>query len=621
MTSVPTTSPGPRYNPWLIRIPVLFISGGMLLVVVLFVFLTAFELRYMDKIVPGVMAMGVDLGGMTPTEAENALAGRFTYDSDTVFTLRDGDHLWQLTAGELGVSFNLDETVEQAFIAGHSGNLLNDFTAQARSWLNGHSVAPVIEYDQSKAIERLSAIAEEINRPPVDATLQINGTAVSTTPAQTGRTLDIPATLSQLEPIIMRMGNGGEIPLVINETPPVVWDVTEAARQAQTALSGPVTLVASTPDGTPLGPWEANVGQIAALLQVQLVDNGDGTRRYEVDINTAAFEAFLHDLAPGLIVPAKNGRFHFNESTRQLEIVQPAETGRELNIEETLQRLEQGIFTSGNRTVPMAFNYIQPQYHNNVTAAELGISELVAEATTSFRGSSANRRTNIAVSASKFDGVIVPPGEEFSFNRFLGDISYENGFVDGKVIFASGTATGIGGGVCQVSTTAFRAAFKGGYAIIERNSHGYRVGYYEQNGHDPGLDAAIWQPQRDFRFQNDTPYHLLIETTFDPTQSTLQFRFYSTNPGRRVEIEDAIVRDVTPPPPPLYIAKPGMRANQSVQVDYAAEGADVTVYRNIYDTSTGELIKRDHVFTHYLPWQAKFEVPPGDPRLNQNNGT
>lgn len=628
MTSIPSHRPPPhspyaprasRANPWLVRLPILFVGWAVLLVVVLGIFLAAFQFRYSDLVMPGVSALGVDLGGMTYDEARAALASRFTYDRDAVFTIRHGDQFWQMRASELGVSFDLNATVDAAFAVGHTDNVVTNIAAQASAWVNGRSIAPVVRYDQNIAASRLLEIAQEINRDPANASLTINGGQVVSTPGQTGRSVDIRATIARLDEIIINLSTGAEIPLVVNETPPVVWNADDAVSRAQLALSGPVTLVATAPDGTPLGPWVATVDQIAALLVIRLVDNGDGTQRYDVTINMQAFETYLNDLAPGLIVSGQDARFHFNEATGQLELIQPAITGRELDIPTTLQRLEEGVFTPGNRTVPMAFVVTQPRFHNNVTASELGITQLVSEATTYFTGSSINRRTNIAVAASRFDGLIVPPGEEFSFNYWLGPLTYEAGFVDGLVIFSGQTVTGIGGGVCQVSTTVFRAAFTGGFQIIERNNHGYRVAYYELNGQPMGLDAAIWTPDRDFRFQNDTPYHILIETEVSPSTNTLQFRFYSTDTGRRVEIEAPIVRDVVPAPPPRFVANSDLRAGEILQVDFAADGADVTVYRNIYDAN-GELIRRDYIYTHYLEWQAVYEVAPGDARLNQNTG-
>jgi vancomycin resistance protein YoaR len=398
------------------------------------------------------------------------------------------------------------------------------------------------------------------------------------------------------------------------EQAPTVWNADEAANQVRAALSGPLQLVADGQNGETLGPWTASVEQIVSLLTTNLVDNDDGTQRYEVSIDMGAFAGFLDTLAPGLLAPPRDGRFHFNTQTGQLEIIQPSVDGRELNVDETLNRLQQAVFRYDTRSVPVAFNYTQPRYNNGVTAAELGITQLVSEGTTYYTGSGVNRRHNIAEGASRFDGIIIGPGEEFSFNYWVGDISEESGFAEGKVIVGGRTVAGVGGGICQVSTTVFRAAFTGGFTIIERNSHAYRVGYYEISN-APGLDAAIWSPERDFRFQNDTPYHLLIETSVFPANNSLQFRFYSTNPGRRIEIDQPIIRDVVPAKETLYEVNPNFTLGQIEQVDYAAEGADITVYRRIYDLG-GNLVKEDSIYTHYLPWQAVYDVAPGDSRLS-----
>jgi vancomycin resistance protein YoaR len=617
MTSeTPYIAPRPRgqqFSPWLIRLPVLLISGGFLLVLVLTIFVSAFQLRYRDKIVPGISAYGVNLSGMARDEALAALVSFFTYDDEAIFTFRDGDRFWQMTAGELGVSFDVEATVDQALAPGHSGNLLADTVDQASVWLNGRSISPIILYDQQVAADHLLAIAEEINRPPQNAALTIDGRDVSITPSQSGRTLDIPATLSRLENVLIQLNTGAELPLVVNETPPTIWNAEEAAASVRTALSAPVTLIAESPDGGTLGPWMASVDQIAALLSLQLADNGDGTQRYHVTINMDAFQGYLEELAPGLIVTPRDARFHFNEETGQLEIIQAEVSGRTLDVEGTLARLEEGIFVTGNRTVPMAFHYTPARYPENITAAELGITELVSEATTYYTGSTRNRLENIIEAASRFDGVIIAPHTEFSFNTLLGDISPETGFVQGKIIFGGRTIDGVGGGVCQVSTTAFRAAFSAGFPIIERNSHGYRVGFYELNS-GPGMDAAIFQPEADFRFMNDTDYHLLIESSVFPATSSVQFRFYSTNPGRQVVLEQPLVQNVTPPRATVFQQNDELTQGVSQQVDWAAEGADVTVTRIILDAN-GTEIERDELFTHYEPWAAVVQVAPGDPRL------
>ncbi|MCA9886862.1 MAG: VanW family protein [Anaerolineae bacterium] len=601
---------------WLLRSLLLLILGSLLLGVLLFGAVMAFLSQHSDRMYPGVHVGGISVGGMSQAEAATAIEDAFLYGDETIFTFRDGDNAWQYSAAQLGVGLDVESTVEQAFAVGHTQNAVNDLMQAANAWFAGVSIAPIITYDQNMALSALDTISDEINQGLQTPSLAINGTEVLVHEGQAGRVMDINTTLATLENDLVALQNGGEVPVAIMEASPDATSLSAAADQIRTAMSGPITLTAVDEQGNSLGPWTISVDQIASLLVVEQIVNDDGTTTYSVNIDMGAFEASLESLAPGLITASKNGRFHFDPVSRTLEVIQPSASGRELNVEQTLTRLQAAVFEPDQRVVPMAFNFTLPSFHNQVTAAELGITELVAESTTYFYGSSQNRRTNIAVTSSRLDGVIIAPGQEFSFNGLIGEISEENGFVEGKVIFGGRTTSGIGGGVCQVSTTAFRAAFTGGFAITERNSHGYRVGYYEQNNQPPGLDAAIWQPERDFRFQNNTPYHILIETSIFPDQNALQFRFYSTR-YFQVELEDPIVKNIEPALPTLYEVNSDLQAGQAVQVDYSAEGADVTVYRRVYGLD-GELMMEDYAYTHYLPWAAIFEVAPGDSRLNNS---
>lgn len=604
----------PAVNPWLVRLPVLVISGVVLVIAALVALVMAFQFMFTDKIVPGVSALGVNLTGLSRDQAAAALEQRFNYDDEAVFTFRYGEQFWQMKAAELGVTFDVEATIDDAFTIGHSANMAADLVAQASTWLNGRSIAPVVRYDQQETINRLTLISHEINQPPQDATLMINGAMVTTTPGSSGKTLDVQTTLARLEDAVLQLTTGAEIALVVNETPPLIWDAEDAAAKARAALSGPITLVADNPQGGTFGPWTAAVEQIGSLLEAKLVPNGDGTSRFDVGINVEAFRSYLAGLAPGLIVAPQNARFHFNEDTRQFEVIEAAVNGRTLDVDETLARMQAAIFDPANRIVPMAFTYTLPKYHESVTAAELGITQLVGEATTYYAGSTQSRKNNIFEAISRFDGVMIAPGEEFSFNTALGDISPETGFVQGKIILGGRTVDGVGGGVCQVSTTLYRAALAAGFPITARNSHGYRVGFYEQASFPPGLDAAIYQPTQDFKFVNDTDYHLLIETSVFPGSDAVQFRLYSTNPGRQIVMEGPVIRNVTSPPATVYEANAELAPGQSLQVDWAKEGADVTWTRILLDAG-GQEIRRDTIYTHYMPWAAVVQVASGDPRL------
>ncbi|MBK8020421.1 MAG: peptidoglycan binding domain-containing protein [Chloroflexi bacterium] len=395
-------------SPWLIRLPLLFVSGAILLLLIAVMLVSLFQLSYRERIVPGVSAYGVDMGGLTRDQARSALAERFNYD-DVVFTFRYADRFWQASARDLGVSFDVDAALDQVFAIGRGRGLFFNLVDQALVWLNGQQVTPTIRYDQGLASVWLSRIAAEIDTPAQDAQLIIDGTEVQATPAQNGRWLDLRATLQQLDTLILSLQPGGEITLAVNETPPIAWDAEAAAEKARIAISSPLVLVAEAADGTPIGPWQARVDQIAALLRVVKIDNGNGTFRYDVDINMEPFRAYLTDMAQGLISTPANGRFHFDETSGRLVVVEPSRSGRTLNVDETLARMEVAVFSRDNRTVPLAFNHTLSPYHDAVTAAELGITELVSEATTYFSGSTSARRTNIIAASASFDGIIIAP--------------------------------------------------------------------------------------------------------------------------------------------------------------------------------------------------------------------
>jgi vancomycin resistance protein YoaR len=222
---------------------------------------------------------------------------------------------------------------------------------------------------------------------------------------------------------------------------------------------------------------------------------------------------------------------------------------------------------------------------------------------------------NIKAAASRFHGLLVAPGEVFSMGQALGDISLDNGYAEALIIVGNQTIKGVGGGVCQVSTTLFRTVFFGGYPIVERHSHAYRVGYYEKETGDrenpnlAGLDATVYFPLVDFKFKNDTPYWILMETYVNPATSSITWKFYSTSDGRTVKWDTTGPQNIVPHPDPLYKENPDLAKGVINQTDYAADGADITVNRTV--TRNGEVYMQDTIQTHYLPWQAVYEYGPG----------
>ncbi|HJS28079.1 MAG TPA: VanW family protein, partial [Anaerolineales bacterium] len=311
---------------------------------------------------------------------------------------------------------------------------------------------------------------------------------------------------------------------------------------------------------------------------------------------------------------ARDARFIFNDETRQIDLLEPAVIGRRLLVNQTSRVVNESL-AAGEHTVALNFETVQPRVTDNATAAELGITELVNSETSYFYGSSAPRIQNIQTAASRFHGLLVAPGETFSMAQALGDVSLDNGYEEALIIFGDRTIKGVGGGVCQVSTTLFRNVFFAGFPIVERHPHAYRVYYYELtagNSHDAslaGLDATVFVPLVDFTFVNDTTSWLLMETYVNPAGSALTWKFYSTSDGRRVEWSSTGLQNRVEAPPPLYQENPDLEKGEIRQVDWAVEGADVTVHRSVLKGDTTYL--EDQFITHYLPWRAVYEYGPG----------
>jgi vancomycin resistance protein YoaR len=237
------------------------------------------------------------------------------------------------------------------------------------------------------------------------------------------------------------------------------------------------------------------------------------------------------------------------------------------------------------------------------TDQNMGIIELIGTGVSSFTGSIENRAFNINLAASRIDGALIAPGETFSFNKTVGDISTLTGYKQAYVIQNGKTVQGDGGGVCQVSTTLFRAVLNAGLPVVERNPHAYRVGYYEQNS-PPGIDAAIYTPTVDLKFKNDTGASILIQAYPDMVNYRLVFELYGTKDGRQVTMTKPVILKETPAPEPLYQDDPTLPKGQVKQIDFAAAGANVYFTRTV--TKDGKTLLSDKFVSNYRPWQAIY---------------
>lgn len=275
-----------------------------------------------------------------------------------------------------------------------------------------------------------------------------------------------------------------------------------------------------------------------------------------------------------------------------------ASDGLKLNEEKTLELLSAAILDS-KKEVSLPVEVSQPLRSAN----DYGIQQLLGRGVSNFAGSSQGRINNIKTASAKLRGILVASGETFSFNKSLGEVSAATGYDVAYIIKEGRTVLGTGGGVCQVSTTVFRAAFNSGLEILERTAHAYRVHYYEP---PLGFDATVFDPSPNLVFKNDTGNYILIWSSVDVPNTTLTFSFYGTLDGRSTKMVGPFVSGETPPPAPLYQEDSSLPKGTTQQIDFAAWGASATLKREVY--RNGEIIHNDTFTSNYRPWQAVFLV-------------
>jgi vancomycin resistance protein YoaR len=581
----------------------------VLFVILLVAIYIGFQISYEQTIYPGVAVGWVDLSGRTPQEAANLLATQFDYPIRGRLLFRDGGKMWVAAPAETGLYIGPEHNAMMAYNYGRSGPVWERLVNQYNAWHSGVNLTPQFVFEERQAKAYLQGIASQIDRPTIEASLSVDGVNVKARPGQVGRSLDIEATLLGLTAQVQTLQDG-EVPLVIHENPPMIMDVSEQAEIARRMISEPLTLTAAKGEG---GPWVFKRKELAKMLTIERTVTGEG-ESIQVNLDTDILRAFLEELAPDFEREPANPRFIFNDDTRQLEVLQPAVIGQWLDVEATLQKIRTGL-AEDKHTIRLDMEYTDPAVTDDATAESLGITELVSEHTSYFYGSSSARIQNIQTASARFHGVLVPPGATFSMAEALGDVSLDTGYAEAWIIYGDRTIKGVGGGVCQVSTTFFRTVFFGGYPVEERYPHAYRVYYYELtaggsvNTKLAGLDATVYVPLVDFKFTNDTPNWLLMETYVNPGARTLTWKFYSTSDGRSVEWDTTGLQNKEDPPDPLYQENPELSKGEIKQVDWAIEGADVSVSRTVW--RDGNVLHDDVFNTHYMPWRAVCEYGPG----------
>ncbi len=532
-----------------------------------------------SRVAAGITVAGVSVGGLTADEAEaklEAVAARYASEP-VVFTA--AEERYSIRPAALEVEGDWAAAADEAVDRGDAPFPLRGLE---RVWLRlfGAEIEPTADVFRAALDERLERIAAEVDRPAVEASIVLDGFEPEVVPGQAGRELDREAAAG----IVVAALAGFEreetaLPVVV-DAPEVTSDIlAPVARQLHTVLSAPVQLIHQG------AVFTIEPSEMVSLLE--LPADGASSLRIRQEVAARRFE----NLAHGLARPPRNADFAVrpNGNVR----VVPSRPGRELNVAATTSALLRAASRPTERTATVVVAEFPPRM-TTAAARALRVERQLASYATLYAGT-ADRINNLQLAIEILDGARIAPGDTWSFNEFVGPRTAERGFRSAPVIMDGKYEEGIGGGVSQVATTVFNAAWEAGIKIGERHAHALYISRYPD-----GRDATVNYPDVDLKLVNDTPRWIVIKASYD--ESGILVRLLGAGPERRVEsIAEELKVTGQPkierePDPMLYVG------DKIVEFE-GQPSREIRVERIVYQD--GKVLYRESWYTHYR-YEAKI---------------
>ncbi len=526
-------------------------------------------------IAKGIRVAGVDVGGLSPRAAQRLLEAHAATVERTPLTLTAGDRTFRLTAARLGVQ---PDWAAAAAAARQKGDGLGPLRGFRRIGVRlfGANIAVPARVEDALLEAQVARISRSLDRPAREPAIVLHGLRPALVSGKTGRVLDREATKRL---IVARVASLSREPIALpfSSQPPEVLaaDLVPVAARARLALSAPVRL-AFGPTRYLVPRW-----QIAGLLE--LPANGSRTLK----IAGPGADKYFAKLERSVNRPARNAQFVVLGGG--IHIV-PSRDAQVVDVPATARNLLAAALSPVNRVAEVVVG-AKPASRTTKDAEAMGIVGTVSSYTTIF-GGIANRIHNVQLVAHLIDDHLIRPGEEFSFNKTTGDRNAAKGFLQAPVIINGELKTALGGGVCQVSTTTFNAAYEAGLKITARTNHALYISHYPQ-----GRDATVNYPDTDLRFVNDTGHWLLLRTFV--SSDSLTVNLYGT-PTRRKVVSTTGPLTTTGPPPVKKVRDPTLLKGRQV-VDPANPGSpslSTWVHRLVYSPS-GKLLHDDTWYSSY----------------------
>ncbi len=511
-----------------------------------------------DKVILGTIVADSPYGGLNSDQAEQKLGQSISdYLSSPVEIVIEQKKL-SLQPSSLGLSLDPRPALQVLKNNGHTGSWPEKTGLQLKSLFLKKEIELTLVVDQKKLHAFLSDLAAKESQPQ-DAQIKINPkTKVAyLEPSRIGKVFDREVLLRSILTNPPRL-----LPTKVNlrliDKNPIV-----DSRQATTALWLTNRIISLVPVTFRFNQetWSYDANDIFGWLDFRIVNQEDYKKLQALwtkftspmtenetnndskikfifpDLNEDAITTTLAQLAPTINREPSNARLQVNENN-EVVATQVSQAGQKLNIDASLKIVKKVLF-EGARNINLTVVEVKPRIDSR-SLANLGLVSLLATGVSDFSGSPVNRRYNIKTGAAKFDGILLQAEKEFSFNGLLGSVDAASGYLPELVIKDNRTIPEYGGGLCQVSTTLFRAAVNAGLPITERTPHAYPVAYYNPQG----FDSTIYPPHPDLRFKNDTPNNLLLQSYIKGNK--IFFEIFGTADGRETRLKGPFVLEANP---------------------------------------------------------------------------
>ncbi|MFH0916926.1 MAG: VanW family protein [bacterium] len=482
---------------------------------------------YYNKVHTGVSVSGHNVAGLTRDEAAATLTRLVEEARGKAITLSSGAKTWDVFPDDVGTKIDVAGAVSEAMDVSRKSTLLVDLGRRLKLYFSDKDIPLQGTVDSTMMDELLAEVAQEIDVPPVDAGLSINGSTIKVVEGRKGRVVDQDALREQLAPLLFTLhATALPVPMVVKDPEIQAEDSQQALDQAKTMMGSSVALK----DGD--RTWTLTPEQIAAYMDFASEDH-NGVSTLVAYLSAKKMGPFFKKVAAVVAREPVNATF---KSDGQQAWVVPGVLGKALDPDQTAKALTAAALKTVGRTAKVAVISREPDR----TAAEaeaMGITEKLGGFTTTWEGT-ADRQTNVRITTEFASDVVLAPGEVYDFDKQVGPRTEERGYKMAPGIVGPGTLEDVfGGGICQVSTTLFNAAFFAGLEILERKNHSIYIDHYPK-----GRDATVSAGSPNMRFRNDTKHHILIRGASNGIVTT--FNIYGTDEGRTVEFETGNFYDV-----------------------------------------------------------------------------